>query len=135
MFRKRSVVAWLILVSMIGVHVFEEAMTGFLPFFNQVITDLREPFGFFPAPTFSFGPWLSGLIIGIIILFGLTPLVARGGRGIRVIMVVLGVLMVGNGLLHLIGSVFFGKVLSGMWSSPFLILAAGYVIRKSIRQD
>jgi ABC-type antimicrobial peptide transport system permease subunit len=133
MFRNRNVVAWLILVSMIGLHVFDEAMTGFVPFFNQFITDLREPFGYFPAPTFSFGPWLSGLTIGIILLYGLTPLVARGGKVIRVFTIVLGVLMALNGLGHLLGSIFLGKVLPGMWSSPFLLLAAVFVVRQGIR--
>ena len=37
----------------IAVHVFDEAMTGFLPFYNSSVAALRERLGFFPAPTFS----------------------------------------------------------------------------------
>lgn len=131
----RNVVAWLLLVSTVGLHVCDETMTDFLPFWNQFVIDLRERFGFFLAPTFSFGVWFGGLIGAIILGYCMTPIVARGGKIIRVITVILGVLMVGNALGHLLGSVYFGKVLPGMWSSPFVLLAGIFVIIQGLRGD
>ena len=107
--------------------------TDFLPFYNQSVINLRERLGFFPAPTFSFEFWLGGLIGAIILGYSLTPFVYRGGKVIRVVSVVLGILMVGNALGHLLGSVYLGMVLPGMWSSPFLLVAALFVIIQSLR--
>jgi hypothetical protein len=124
----RNAAAWLLMVTAVALHVFDETVTDFLPFYNQLVIDLRERLGFFPAPTFSFGVWLGGLIAAIVLGYGLTPVVARGGKIIRVVVLILGVLMVVNGLLHLFTSVYFGRISPGMWSSPFLIAAALFVI-------
>ena len=131
----RNAVAWLLLVTAVAFHVFDETVTDFLPFYNQFVISLRERLGFFPAPTFSFGVWLGGLIAAIILGYALTLVVARGGKIIRAITLVLGVLMVMNGLLHLFTSVYFGRISPGMWSSPFLIAAAAFVIIQGIKGD
>jgi len=51
----RNSLAWIILATAIGLHVFDEAMTNFLPTYNQIVLDLRRKLGFFPFPTFSKG--------------------------------------------------------------------------------
>jgi hypothetical protein len=135
MIGNRNVVAWLLLVSAVGLHVLDETMTGFLPFYNQSVINLRERLGFFPLPIFSFNVWLGGLIGAIIFCYCITPLVARGGKVIRVVTVVLGVLMIMNALGHLLGSVYFGKVIPGMWSAPFLLVAALLVVIRGLRGD
>ena len=133
--RDRNVIAWLLLVSTVGLHVLDESITGFLPFYNDLVMTLRERLGFFPAPTFSFGIWLGGLVIGILLCFGLMIFVARGGRCIRWIATLLGVLMLFNALGHLIGSLYFGKVLPGMWSSPLLLMSSLFMILQGFRGD
>lgn len=50
-FTDRKVIAWLSMVSAVGIHVFDEAMTGFLPFYNELVIELRTRLGFFPAPS------------------------------------------------------------------------------------
>jgi len=131
----QNAVAWLTMVSAIGLHVFDEAMTGFLPTYNQIVLDLRKQIGFFPAPTFSFGVWLGGLIGGIIIGYGMTLFVVRGGKVIRIITTVLGILMIVNAFSHFFGSIYFDKVFPGMWSSPFLLAAALFVTIQGFRGD
>jgi hypothetical protein len=119
----------------VAIHVFDEAMTGFLPFYNSSVTALRERFAFFPAPTFSFELWLGGLIAGILLCFGLTVLVARGGRVIRWVATILGVIMIVNGTGHLAGSLYFGRIIPGAYSSPILLLSAINVVYRGIRGD
>ncbi|NIR51511.1 hypothetical protein GWO43_23300 [candidate division KSB1 bacterium] len=126
-FFNQNVVAWLALVSAVGLHVFDEAMTDFLPTYNQIVLDLRNQLGFFPAPTFSFAVWLTGLIAAIILGYSMTVFVARGGKVIRIITTILGILMVVNALSHFFGSIYYGKVFPGTWSSPFLLAAALFV--------
>lgn len=121
-------VAWILMISTIGIHVFDEAVTDFLPFYNGLALNLRESLGFSLLPTFSFEAWLGGLIAGIIICFSLTPLVDRGGRFIRTFVVLLSMLMVANALAHMAGSAYMGRLLPGFWSSPFLLLAAVLVV-------
>ena len=58
----------------------------------------------------------------------LTLLVIRGGTFIRILTTVLGILMILNGLGHMLGSVYFGRLLPGFWSSPFLLVTAVYVV-------
>jgi hypothetical protein len=118
----------LLLVFALGLHVVEEATTGFLPFYNETVLGLRERLGFFPAPTFSFGLWLGGLIAGVALLFLLTPLVVRSGPVLRWACVAFGVLMVFNGLGHVLGSVYLGTVIPGFWSSPLLIITGSYMV-------
>jgi hypothetical protein len=116
--------AWILMISAISIHVFDETITDFLPFYNGLALNLRESLGFSLLPVFSFEAWLGGLIAAIIICFSLTPLVNRGGRFIRTLATLLGILMVANALGHIVGSVYSGRLLPGFWSSPFLLLTA-----------
>ena len=135
MFANRNVVAWLFLVTSFGLHVLDEALGGFLPIWNQFVTNSRKQLGIFPAPTFSFNLWLGGLVAAIIIGYCLTPIVFRGGKVIRTVALVLGIIMILNALGHLLGSYYFGGVIPGMWSSPFLLLAATFLLIRGLRGD
>ena len=133
--RNRNVIAWLLLVSTTALHVIDETLTDFLPLYNDLVRSLRERVGFFPAPAFSFEVWLGGLVVGILLCFGLTILIARGGRRIRRIAIVLAVLMLFNALGHLLGSIYFGRILPGAWSSPLLLMSALVMIHRGIQGD
>ncbi len=135
LFANRNVLAWLSLVSAVALHVLDEALTGFLPFWNQSVRNLRGAFEFVPLPTFSFRAWLGGLILAVVIGYALIPAVNRGGKFIRILTTALGVLMVLNALGHLFGSLYFSEILPGMWSSPFLLLAAIFVIIRGLRGE
>jgi hypothetical protein len=134
-FENRNALAWLTMVSAIGLHVFDEAMTGFLPAYNQIVINLRKQLGFFPAPTFSFGVWLGGLIGAIILGYITTLFIVRGGKIIRIITTILGILMIVNASSHFIGSIYFGKVFPGTWSSLFLLAAALFVTIQGFTGD
>lgn len=134
-FLNKNVVAWLFMVSAIAIHVIDEAMNGFLPIYNQIITDLKEKVTFLPAPTFSFDIWIGGLIGAIILSYGLTYFIGRGGKIIRIISVVLGFLMVGNAFVHCIASIYFGSIFPGALSSPLLLATALFVIVQGFRGD
>jgi hypothetical protein len=131
----RSGVAWVLMISAICLHVFDEAVTHFLSFYNELALSLRGSVGFSLIPTFTFGTWLGGLIVAIIICFALTPLVYRGGRFIRAFATLLGMLMVVNALGHMIGSAYVGRLLPGFWSSPFLLVTAAMVVIRGFSQS
>jgi hypothetical protein len=126
--KNKNAAAWVLMILAVTVHVFDETVTDFLPFYNDLVLNLRERLGFSLMPTFTLGAWLGGLITAIILCFSLTAIVNRGGSFIRALTTVLGIVMVGNALGHMLGSVYFGRLLPGFWSSPFLLVAAVLVV-------
>jgi hypothetical protein len=116
--------AWLVLALAFGLHVSDEALTGFLPVYNSLVDGIRAKHPWVPLPTFTFPIWLGGLIVAVLFLLALTPVVARGARWVRALSVILGVLMTGNALGHIGASVYWGEPAPGVYSSPILLLAA-----------
>lgn len=121
---ERHARAWLYLVAALGVHVLDEALTGFVDFYNPLILQLRERLGFWPVPTFTFGVWLAGLIAAGVMLALLTPAVRRGAAGTGVLSWVFAIIMLGNGFAHLAASVYYRQWLPGTTSAPLLLIAA-----------
>jgi hypothetical protein len=128
----RNSVAWLSLVSAVALHVIDEAITGFLPFYNDLVLRLRDHLGFFPVPTFRGSVWLGGLCLAIVLGYLMTPLIARGGAWIRSVTTVIGFLMIANALGHMLGSVYLGRILPGFWSSPLLLAMASWTVCRGL---
>lgn len=128
--------AWILLALAIAVHVTDEAMTGFLSVYNPTALALRERFPWLPIPVFRFDVWLGGLVIGIIVLLLLSRFVARGSAVMRPIAFVLSILMIGNGVSHIAGTILgrtlegvrFPRPMPGFYSSPFLLAASIYLL-------
>jgi hypothetical protein len=133
--RSRNAIVWLLMVSAVALHVVDEALTGFLPFYNAQVVALRARFGFFPAPTFTFPLWITGLAVAVAIGAALTPIVARGGTVIRVVCGTLALLMVGNACGHTLGSLYFGRLLPGLWSSPVLFVTSAWMVTRAVGGD
>lgn len=116
--------AWLVLVAALGVHVLDEALTGFLEFYNPLVLSIRSVVRWFPMPTFSFGVWLAGLIGLVIVLAALAPAVRRGAVATGLASWVLSTIMFMNGVGHLAGSAYFDRWLPGATSAPLLLAAS-----------
>jgi hypothetical protein len=120
--------AWLLLAGTLALHVLDEALTGFLDFYNPLVLRIRPVGSPFP-PTFDFGPWLTGLIVLIVVLVLLTPAVRRGAAGTRAASWIFTVLMFLNGVGHLAGSASFERWLPGATTAPLVIVASVYLGR------
>lgn len=116
--------AWVGLACAIAIHVTDEALTGFLGVYNRTVGRVRTRFPWLPLPTFTFTVWLTGLTVGVLLLLGLTPLISRGGRSVRIASLVLGVLMAGNAVAHVGASLYWGRFAPGVFSAPLLLIAA-----------
>jgi hypothetical protein len=119
--------AWIFLAAALALHVTDEAMTDFLSVYNPTVRAIRERLPLLPMPTFTFGVWLTGLCVGILTLFCLSPLAFRGNRVLIWIAFPLSIIMLGNGLLHISASFDFGRLMPGVYSSPILLLASTYL--------
>jgi hypothetical protein len=124
--------SWIALCVALGVHVFDEATTGFLALWNPSVSALRERVPLLPLPTFEFSTWLGGLIVGIALLFALSCFIFRGAPWIRPIAYGLAILMIGNGLGHIAASIYLSRPAPGVLSAP-LLLAASIALLLSTR--
>ncbi len=120
--------AWLALCVAFAIHVADEAFTDFLSVYNPAVRSIRARFPFLPLPTFTFRGWLTGLVLAVGVLASLTPFAYRDGGWMRPIAYAFGIVMAGNGLLHLGGSVYLRKAMPGVYSAPLLLAAAIYLL-------
>jgi len=98
--------AWLALATALALHVTDEALTGFLAVYNPAARTIRSHLPFLPLPTFTFGTWLAGLALGILLLLAFSSAAFRGLWWLALLAYPLGVLMFMNGLGHIAGTVY-----------------------------
>ena len=97
--------AWLALCVAFALHILDEASTGFLAVYNPTVTILHQRWNWFPMPAFQFREWLAGLVLACGLLFCLTPVAARGMRGLRPVAWIFALIMFFNGLGHTLFSI------------------------------
>jgi hypothetical protein len=120
--------AWLALTGALAAHVADEALTDFLSVYNPAVRAIREWLPYLPLPIFRFDVWLGGLIVGIALLLLAVPASFRRRRWITLFSYPFAVLMFGNGLLHIAGTVYLGQPMPGVYSAPLLLAAASYLL-------
>jgi hypothetical protein len=128
--------AWIALCLALALHIADEASTGFLSVYNPTVMVLREKRPWLPFPVFTFGVWLAGLVGANVLLLCLSVFVLRGARWMRPLGYVFAVIMLANGLGHIVGTIFgrtvasirFPRPMPGFYSSPFLLLASAYLL-------
>ena len=125
----RHVRAWLMLVAALALHVADETLTGFLDVYNPLVLRIRSQISWFPMPTFTFGPWLAGLIVLVLLLALLAPAVRRGAVATVFASWVLSTIMFMNGVGHLAGSLYFKTWLPGATTAPLLLVASVFLAR------
>jgi hypothetical protein len=126
-------VAWLTLCAAFAIHVADEALTDFLPVYNSTARAIRARFPFLLIPTFTFRVWLTGLVVAVLVLASLTPIAFRGAAGLRPVAYVFGLVMAGNGVLHLVASLYKRRAMPGVYSAPLILAAAIYLLVSAAR--
>lgn len=121
-------VAWVVLCAALAIHVSDEALTDFLSVYNPAVRAIRAQFPFLPLPTFTFPVWLGGLVAVTLLLFALSPAAFHEVPALRPAAYVFGIVMAGNGLLHIGGSVYLRKLMPGTYSAPLILAAAIYLL-------
>jgi hypothetical protein len=124
--------AWLVLNLAFGVHAYEEAVTGFLPIYNQTAAEIRVRIPQLLISIFSRQEWLSRLGMGTALMLALSPEVYRGARWTSPLIRAVSAIMLANALLHVAGticgrtfsSVRFSRPMPGFYSSPLLAAAS-----------
>ncbi len=126
--RRRWGAAWLGLTLALAVHVTDEALTGFLAYWNPFVESVRESVAWSPLPTFSFADWLTGLVILLLVLIALSWPVFRGVMWMRPGSYLFASIMTLNGIGHLAGSLYLGRAAPGVYSTPLLLVGASLLL-------
>jgi hypothetical protein len=117
--------AWLMMGFVLGFHVIDEAATDFLASYNPIAMRIRAHLGGLPfPPVFTFWPWFLGLLAAIAILLSLTPLAYARVTWMVPVAIAASLVIIGNGLVHIVASIRVRRRVPGVISAPFL-LASG----------
>jgi hypothetical protein len=120
--------AWLGATIALALHVADEATHDFLSWYNPRALRIRRALGGLPfPPTFTFLPWLVGLIAAVLVLASLTPAAYKNTPWMRPLAYVLAASHLGNGLLHAAGSIAARRLVPGVLSAPLLLIAGGWL--------
>ena len=115
--------AWLAATIALALHVADEATHDFLAWYNPRAVRIRRFFGGLPVPpTFTFWPWLIGLVAAVLGLAAMTPSAFAAERWVRSVAYFLSVVHIANGLLHLGASIAARRSVPGVLTAPLLLL-------------
>jgi hypothetical protein len=126
--------AWLSLAVVLGLHVADEASHDFLSWYNPIAAWIQARLGGLPfPPVFSFRIWLIGLVAMVLLCVAITPLLQPDRRWMVNIATVWAVIHIGNGLVHIAGSLVAGRLTPGTWTAPLLLMAAPWLLIETWR--
>ena len=120
--------AWMGLCAALAIHIVDEVVTDFFTFQNQAALVMRERYPFLPLPLFTFENWLALLIFAVVSLSAVSAFVWYGGWAMRPISYAFAGFMFLNGLLHIFISIYMGELVSGVYTSPLLLVASVVLI-------
>jgi hypothetical protein len=132
---RRLGVAWVLLCFALAAHVADEALTGFLSVYNPTVAEIGRRTGFHP-PSFGFTEWLTGLVVGVVVLLALSPLAFANRRLWRPLAYFFSLIMLLNGAGHTAGTIAgrtfadipFPRPMPGFYSSPLLLAGSVYLL-------
>lgn len=120
--------SWLAATTALAIHVADEASHDFLSWYNPRALRIRQVFGGLPfPPTFTFVPWLVGLLIAVLLLAALTPQAFAAAKWLRPVAYVVSVVHVANGLLHIGAAVLARRAVPGVVSAPLLLFTGSWL--------
>ena len=126
--RRRHWLAWMALCGALAVHVADEALTGWLDWYNPTVRAIHEQYQSvllrILLPTFTFTIFLSLLIFAVVMLTAASYFVWKGRWAMRPISHVFAVVMLTNGLVHIAHSIYMRELMPGVYTSPLLLAAS-----------
>jgi hypothetical protein len=133
--KHRFGVLWLFFGYSLALHVLDEAGHDFLSVYNPNALALRRVLSWLPFPQFTLQSFIGALLLALALWLGLAPLAFRGSIWMRRLAIPVGLLAgCGNGLAHIGSSVYFGRMMPGVYTAP-LILLAGILLLRAARRN
>jgi hypothetical protein len=127
--------AWLLLTLAFAANFVEEALRGFLGYYNATVLTLYGDISWFPRIDISSRSWFVGSILIIAALLTLTPLAYRNPWRLRSLAFFLAGMMLLEGMGHILATTrgrivapaYFDGASPGFYTSPLLLMASVYL--------
>lgn len=120
--------AWTLAVAALALHVADEARHDFLSWYNPRALRIRGVLGGLPfPPTFTFLPWLLGLMAAVLLLAALSPAAYAERSWMRPVAGVLAAIHLANGSLHVAGALTEKRAVPGLLTAPLLLATGAYL--------
>jgi len=130
---QRFGIYWLAFGYTLALHVLDEAGHNFLAVYIPNALAIRRALPFLPVPLFNFQNWIGSLLFGLAVWLALTPWAFRGLKWTRWLAIPVALLAgIGNGLAHILSSIYMGRFMPGVYSAPLILLSGTLLLRNSI---
>jgi hypothetical protein len=120
----RWAAAWLVSCVIFCLHILDEGLHGSFGFYSDLERLLSILVPSLNITPFNFDVWLINMTGTLIVLFLLTPLVARGNSLMVPASFAFAAFLSGNAALHMLVAIGRGEAVTGSLTAP-LMLAAG----------
>lgn len=120
--------AWIAFALAVALHVADEARHDFLATYNPNALAIRRRLHIPFPPVFTLRTFLGLLSSGVCLLLLLSPFAFQGAHWIRIAALPLAILIgIGNGCLHIGSSLLYRRWMAGVFTSPALLAAGGWL--------
>jgi Protein of unknown function with HXXEE motif len=127
---------WLFFGYSLALHVMDEASHNFLAFYNPNAQAVRRALPWLPMPVFTPQSFLASLALALSLWLALAPLAFRGANWLRRLAIPAAIVLgMGNALLHTISSIYYSRLMPGVYSAPLIFLAGVVLLRSALRKE
>ena len=133
---QRFGICWLFFGYTLALHVLDEAGHDFLSVYNPNALAIRRAVSFLPVPVFTFQSWIGSLMLALTVLLVLTPFAFRGLKWMRMLAIPIGVVLgIGNGSAHILSSIYFKRMMPGVYSAPLILVSGVLLLRSALGKN
>ena len=127
---------WLLFGYTLALHVLDEAGHNFLSVYNPNAAAIRKAVPWLRIPIFTFEQWAGFLLTVLVIWLGMAPFAARGMPWTKRLAVPVAVLAgIGNGLAHILSSIYLKRMMPGVYSAPLILFSGIALLRAAIKKE
>jgi len=133
---QRFGIYWLFFGYTLALHVLDEAGNDFLAVYNPNALAIRHALPWLPIPVFTFQQWVGRLAIALALWLALAPLAFQGVKALKWLAILVAVLVgIGNGLVHIASSIYYGRFMPGVFSALLILLSGIVLLRSAIQKE
>ncbi len=119
----RWTAAWLVSCMVFCLHIIDEGLNGSFGFYSDLERMLTALMPSLSITPFNFEVWLVNMTGTLLVLFLMTPLVARGSALMVPASFAFATFLSGNAALHMLLALGRGEVVTGSLTAPPMLLA------------
>ena len=129
---QRFGILWLFFGYSLALHVLDEAGHNFLAVYTPNALAIRHAIPWLPFPLFTFQSWVGSLLCALSLWLALAPLAFRRPTWMRRLAIPVAALAgIANALAHLGSSIYFRRLMPGVFTALLILLAGILLLREA----